>query len=121
MYNSEFLSQLISQATDSKSRYKPITHKGLQAGDIVLLKEPFLKPANYPMGIVKKLQVNSSNEATAATILKGNKEVVERHVSSIIPLLSIYEYNSSPTGITGVPEVGVSRKEKSKRKKCKKR
>ena len=54
LYNSEFLSQLIVQATDSKSRYKPITHKNLQVGDIILLKEPLLKPANYPMGIVKK-------------------------------------------------------------------
>ena len=55
MYNSEFLSQLISQATDSKSRYKPITHKGLQAGDIVLLKEPFLKPASVSNGNCQKI------------------------------------------------------------------
>ena len=89
IYNSEFLAQLIRQATDSTSRYKPISYKSLQAGDIVLLKEPFQKPANYPMGIVKKLQLNSSNEVTGATILKGNKETVDRHASSIIPLLSI--------------------------------
>ena len=73
------------------------------------------------MGIVKKLQVNSSNETTGATILKGNKEIVDRHVSSIIPLLSVNEYNSDPTGITGAPEVAVSPNVKSKRKKRKKR
>lgn len=113
IYNSEFLSQLISQATDSKSRYKPVSHKGLQVGDIVLLKEALLKPASYPMGIVKKLQVNSINEVTGATILKGNKEIVERHASSIIPLLTVNEYSPNHTGIPDSPLVFQNSKTKN--------
>ena len=91
IYNNEFLGQLIYQATNSNSRYKPKAHTKLQVGDIVLLKEPYSKPSNYPMGIVKDLQVNSLDEVTGATVKKGNKELVKRHSSSLIPLLSVKE------------------------------
>ncbi|RXG53621.1 hypothetical protein Avbf_13496 [Armadillidium vulgare] len=87
IYNSEFLSQLAQQATDRKSRYMPKTHSKLEIGDIVLIKEPFLKPSNYPMGKVEQVQINVNNEVTGATLLKGNKERIKRHVSSLIPLL----------------------------------
>ena len=39
IYNSEFIAHLVSQATDEKSRYRPVMHKRIQVGDIVLLKE----------------------------------------------------------------------------------
>ena len=47
LYNNEFLTQLVQQATNLKDRYKPVSHHKLQMGDIVLLKEPLLKPSNF--------------------------------------------------------------------------
>ena len=89
LYHSEFLSHLVSQATDSKTRYKPVNHKRLSVGDVVLLKEPNTKPSNYPMGIVKSVVINDLGEVTGAAILKGrSREIVKRHVTSLIPLLS---------------------------------
>ena len=93
LYNSEFLAQLISQATDTKSRYKPVSHKTVQIGDIVLIKDQFQKPSSYPMGRVLKLQENNLQEVTGATVLKGNKSIVQVNARSLIPLLSVKEYN----------------------------
>ena len=42
LYNSEYLSNLVSQATDKKDRYKAVKHKALEVGDVVLLSEPLL-------------------------------------------------------------------------------
>ena len=83
---------------DRKSRYQPILHKHLEVGDVVLIKDPLLKPTNFPMGIVRKLQVNSLGEVTGATLMKGkNREMIKRHVSSLIPLLGKKEYvNEEP-------------------------
>ena len=39
IYNGEFLSTLIKQATDSKTRYQPVKHTRLSLGDLVLMKE----------------------------------------------------------------------------------
>ncbi|RXG52863.1 hypothetical protein Avbf_18341 [Armadillidium vulgare] len=66
----EKLKKLAQQATDRKSRYMPKTHSKLEIGDIVLIKEPFLKPSNYPMGKVEQVQINVNNEVTGATLLK---------------------------------------------------
>lgn len=88
IYHHEFIQNLISQAIDQKDRYKPVKHKRLCIGDIVLLVEPNTKRNNYPMGIIKKITVNSLDEVTSAEVLKGkNKEIVHRHSSTIIPLL----------------------------------
>ena len=54
LYNAEFLNTLIKQALNEKSRYKPTYHDKISLGDVVLLKEDYHKPVNYPMGIVKK-------------------------------------------------------------------
>ena len=58
IYQEEFLANLIKQAVDKPDRYKPVTHKHISPGDIVLLKETFTKPNDYPMGVVKEVQVN---------------------------------------------------------------
>ena len=93
LYNEEFLPQLMSQATNEKGKYIPVKHKVISVGDIVLLKEPLLKPTNFPMGIIVKTITNSLDEVTSVDIRKGStREVVRRHVESIIPLLSINEY-----------------------------
>jgi hypothetical protein len=94
IYNEEFLSTLMIQATNKKDRYKPVNNKLLGKGDIVLLKEKHLKPSNYPMGIVKDIQRNVQNEVTGVTVLKGKtNEVVKRHVNSLIPLMSLSAEN----------------------------
>ena len=78
----------MAQSKDKKSRYRPVDHKPLKVGDIVFIKEPLLKPANSPMGIVKDVQVNSLGEVMGATILKGKtREVTKGHVSNLILLL----------------------------------
>ncbi|XP_064097667.1 uncharacterized protein LOC135209048 [Macrobrachium nipponense] len=95
IYNNEFVVQLVNQATDKRGRYQPVNHKLLEVGDIVLIKEPLLKPTNFPMGIVKEIKVNSLGEVTGATVLKGkSREETKRHVSSLIPLLYKREFEA---------------------------
>ena len=88
----------------SLTGYRPVDHKPLKVADIVLIKEPLLKPANFPMGIVKEVQVNSFGEVMGTTILKGEtREVMERHVSNLTPLLCDKEY------VASIPEVTKNR------------
>ena len=89
LYNEEFVGNLIYQAVNLKERYKPVKHKHLSVGDIVLIKEPLLKPSNYPLGRIKEVVKNINDEITGVTVLKGKSgETVKRHSSTIIPLLS---------------------------------
>lgn len=105
LYNSEFLVNLIGQATNNKSRYKPVSHAALRVGDVVLLKEQFTKPTNYPMGIIKELNINDLGEVTGATVLKGStREIVKRHSSVIIPLLTNNEMSNSNTSFADTSE-----------------
>ncbi|XP_066944612.1 uncharacterized protein [Macrobrachium rosenbergii] len=122
VYNKEFVVQLMNQATDKRCRYQPVNHKLLEVGDIVLIKEPLLKPTNFPMGIVKEIKLNSLGEVTGATVLKGkSREETKRHVSCLIPLLYRREFEdklvdkaqSQDVGKQGKEEVG---KEKPKRR-----
>ena len=88
-YHKEFLGTLLNQSTDKKYRYTPVSHKKLKVGDVVLLKEDLTKAINYPMGIVLKINENSLGETTDVEIRKGcNREIVRRHVSSLIPFHS---------------------------------
>ena len=88
VYHSEFLTNLIYQAIDKKDRYKPVLHKAIKPGDIVLLVDKFLKRYYYPMGKVIDVDENSLGEVTAAHVLKGDtREKVYRHVTSLILLL----------------------------------
>ena len=97
LYHDEFISSLIYQATNKKDRYKPVKHKTLNIGDVVLLKEDNMKRINFPLGIVQKVFSNDLGEITSAEIRKGRSgEVVKRHVSSLIPILS----SISPTVTT---------------------
>ena len=87
-YHSEFLGTLISQAVDKTDRYRPATQQPIKVGDLILLKDANTKPNNYPMGLVKEVEINSNNEVTGAVILKGKtRELVKRHISTLIPLL----------------------------------
>lgn len=85
----EFLADLIGQAVNVSDRYKPVHHTKLAVGDVVLIKEPNTKICNYPMAIVKSVVENIHGEVTGATVLKGTtKELVKRHSSTLIPLLT---------------------------------
>ena len=89
LYHSEFLNTLVSQAVNLKDCYKPVKHTHLKVGDIVLVKDMHSKPNQYPMGVVKEILMNSLGEVTGALVLKGkNRELIKRHVSSLILLLS---------------------------------
>ena len=87
-YNEEFLIKLIYQAVNERDRYAPVTHHALKVGDIVLLKEQFTKPSNYPMAIVKEVITNDLGETTGAILLKGSsRERIKRHANCIVPML----------------------------------
>ena len=87
IYHSEFLGHLLDQAVDRKDRYKPVTHKSLRTGDIVLLKEEFTKASKYPMARVERAVVNEIGEVTGVEVRKGNGELVKRDTSSVIPYM----------------------------------
>ena len=98
LYHSEFLATLITQAVDRKDRYKPVKHQGLNIGDIVLIKDSFTKPSNYPMARVLEVYKNDLNEVTHCVVLKGStKEKSKRHVNCLIKLLEVKTENESDT------------------------
>ena len=88
VYNKEFEVNLLSQAVDRKNRYVPKKHAPITTGDIVLLKEKFIKPGDYKLAIVLSCIKNSQGEVTGLTVRMGaTGEVVNRHSNSVIPLL----------------------------------
>ena len=88
VYHEEFLQNIVHQAVDKPDRYKPVKHRPLKIGDIVLIKNQFSKPLAYPMGIVIQVEINNIGESTAAYIKKGaTGETVYRHTSSLILLI----------------------------------
>ena len=92
IYSREFIYHLIDQATNVKDRYSKVTHKGIDPGDIVLIKDPFIKPHNYPLARVISVQKNSIGEVVGAELKKGStNEIVKRHSSCIVPLLRMCE------------------------------
>jgi len=100
IYNEEFVVNLIDQATDVKGRYQPKKHYKLEVGDIVLLKEPLQKPSNYPMAIVRSVTTNVLDEVTNVVLFKGStREIVKRHVTSLIPLLSAGELRTPTNAV----------------------
>ena len=79
---------LVAQAVDRRGRYTPVCYQQLNIGDIILLKEPNTKTINFPLGIIKEIEVNDLGETVGAVILKGRTQVlVKRHVTTLIPYL----------------------------------
>ena len=61
-----------------------------------IITEPLTEPVNYPMGIVESITINELGEVTRGKVRKGsNRELVERHSSSLIPILSVEEYGGT--------------------------
>ena len=87
-YQSQFLSTLLTQATDRKGRYIPKQHIPLKPGDVVMLVEKHFKQYSYDLGRVKSVDVNNLGEVTAAQVFKGKtRETVYRHITSLILLV----------------------------------
>ena len=54
----------------------------------MLIKDPYIKPYNFPLGKIIKTFINSKGETTHVEVFKGNtKEVTKRHVSCLISLI----------------------------------
>ena len=88
LYRTEFLSNLSQSATAQKDRYKKVDHYSLKIGDIVLIKDPFVKPNNYPMCKVLETIENDLGEVTEVVLLKGkSNEKMRRHVNTLIFLM----------------------------------
>ena len=114
-YNEQFLVKLMHQSVDIKDRYRPVKHDLLKQGDIVILQEDLTKIQNYPLGVVKDIVVNSQGEITGATIMKGsNREIVKRHSSTIIPLLTVSTDNEISNNVD--PSAISQGSQKSRRK-----
>lgn len=95
IYHEEFLANLVKQAVDDSSRYKPVHHEAPKVGDVVLVRETFTKPQQFPMAMVTQIFTNDSGEVTHAILKKGKtNELIKRHVTSLIPLLSLSQDES---------------------------
>ena len=86
-YHSEFLYGLLDQATKNKNKYIPVKHQRLHKGDVVLIKDSFVKAPNFPLAKVLEVVENSIGETTQAVLLKANKNIIKRDISSLILLV----------------------------------
>ena len=88
IYDQEFKTILMQQATNAQNRFKPVSHKRLNVGDVVMIKEPNVKPGNYPLALVIQVIVNEKDEVTGAIVRKGSTgKLLKRHVTTLVPLL----------------------------------
>ncbi len=99
-YHTEFLYSLMDAATHLKGRYLPIHHQILELGDTVLIRDPFIKSAQFPMGIITKVIKNNLDEVTQVSVRKANHTNVTRDVSDIILLVrnEVSSDGSVPSG-----------------------
>ena len=98
LYNEEFIQKLLDQSIDKRNRYSSTFHNSLNVGDIVLLKDEYVKANQYPMGRVIRTTCNDLDEVTGAEIKKGRTgEIVKRHITSVIPLL---KFNTVPSTVS---------------------
>lgn len=89
LYTDQFMQNLVLQSTNKKDLYRSCAYNDLKIGDLVLIKEDLLKPHQYPLARVINLTRNTLNEVTEVMLIKGNKEIVRRHVFAIIPMISL--------------------------------
>lgn len=86
-YHDEFLYSLMDDATRHKGKYLPVKHQHIKPNDIVIIRDPYVKPSSQPMGLVLKTTKNALNEVTQAVVLKANKAIVTRDSSDLTLLL----------------------------------
>ena len=111
VYHEQFLQQLMVQSLDKRDRYKPVHNKVISPGDVCLLVESQTKRSNYPMAVVREVNINSLGEVTSAVLVKGkNRERVFRHATTLIPLLTAipanYSFDETPD-VSQVNEVSA--------------
>ena len=118
VYTCEFLDNLRYQSVNAQKRYTKRTHQRLALGDMVSIKTKFMKPYDFPCGIVIDIEENDLGEVVHVTIRKANHETIRRHVSDVIFL---QHSNSQNTGVKDCP-VGVQpiagRQQRDAAKKC---
>ena len=86
-YHDEFLGTLIHQAIDKGGRYRPVSHRLLKVGD-VLIKDEYTKRINYPLDVVQKSTINNLGELTQAIVKKRKTgQITKLRISNLIPLL----------------------------------
>ena len=71
LYNEEFRTSLIAQATDMSGRYKLGSASQLKIGDIVLMREDNMKRADFPMVRIVDLHYNFLYEVNKVFLIKG--------------------------------------------------
>ena len=109
IYHSEFIGTLISQSVDRKDRYKPVVHQKLSKHDVVLIRETNMKPAHFPLGIVKDIVLGGNGEVTGAIVLKGKTgEITKRHVSTLIPILTSNNVDSESNSMNDSTAISVN-------------
>ena len=117
VYQDQLNSHLLDQATNVDKRYLPVSHSQVKVGDIVLVADPLLKLNNFPLARVTAVRTNALGETTTVQLTKGNsKEILQRHVSSIIPYFrpDPGEFNSSTSEAEFVNKNTVASRPKRK-------
>lgn len=110
VYEREFLGGLFDGAVDQNDRYITKHHANVEKGDLVLLKEKFIKSKDYAIGIVTDTITNVLGETTGISVRKGvSREIVKRHVNSVVPLLQLKGSNVATESNAG--EESVKKKE----------
>ena len=87
VYYREFLYNITKQATDKKDRYIKKQVGQLKIGDLVAIIIPNCKRAKYPMGIIVNTIKNENNEITEASVRRASGEIIDYHVTNLIPVL----------------------------------
>lgn len=109
LYHLEFIDKLRTQSINNPNRYKSKSHVLLDPGDLVLIRQPLIKPYFHPMGIVSSVETNGLGEVVAAVIKKGNGESVRRHATDLVLLEKRY-------AVPKLSEESIAVRAKSKRK-----
>ena len=112
-YHSDFIYRLLDQATKDKHKYVPVKHQRLKKVDIVLIKDSFVKAPNFPLAKIIDVVENTIGEVTQVVLLKANKSLVKRDISSIILLVR----GEQPNETTGESNEIVNPEESNSRPK----
>ena len=104
-YREQFLATLIDQAVSKPCKFKPVHHQDVAIDDVVLIKEENWKSVNFPLGVIREINRNYLGEATDVVIFKGaTRELIKRHITSVVPLLSKADVLPGPGPKRGVPD-----------------
>ena len=93
VYFSQFLANLQVSSLDRPDRYKNEVHVKLKPNDLVVIRQPQVKPYNCPLGIAISVETNDLQEVNTVQIPKSNGMIIRRHVSDLILLESSENLN----------------------------